>query len=145
MNLRELVADWSGLKELQNNYNRLLEEHKQTIKELEYLSGLYRAELERNEELANRVIDFEAERLDYLVEELKDEKAVERILNGEIEIEDLMIYSQAFWQTEDGKITKAEHSVYCSKCGAWSEYRTAYCGSCGSKMEENYEQQADGV
>lgn len=56
-----------------------------------------------------------------------------------------MIYSQAFWQTEDGKITKAEHSVYCSKCGAWSEYRTAYCGSCGSKMEENYEQQADGV
>lgn len=33
MNLRELVADWSGLKELQNNYNRLLDEHKRTIKE----------------------------------------------------------------------------------------------------------------
>ena len=90
MNLREMVADWSGLKELQNNYNRLLDEHKRTIKELEYLSELYRAELERNEELANRVIDFEAERLDYLVEELKDEEGLTRLLNGEIEIEDLV-------------------------------------------------------
>lgn len=90
MNLRELVADWSGLKELQNNYNRLLDEHKRTIKELEYLSGLYRAELERNEELANRVIDFEAERLDYLVEELKDEEGLTRLLNGEIQIDDLV-------------------------------------------------------
>ena len=90
MNLREMVADWSGLKELQNNYNRLLDEHKRTIKELEYLSGLYRAELERNEELANRVIDFEAERLDCLVEELKDEDGLTRLLNGEIEIDDLV-------------------------------------------------------
>lgn len=90
MSLRELVADWSGLKELQNNYNKLLDEHKRTIKELEYLSGLYRAELERNEELANRVIDFEAERLDYLVEELKDEEGLQRLLNGEIQIEDLI-------------------------------------------------------
>ena len=90
MNLREMVADWSGLKELQNNYNRLLDEHKRTIKELEYLSELYRAELERNEELANRVIDFEAERLDYMVEELKDEDGLTRLLNGEIEIEDLV-------------------------------------------------------
>ena len=90
MNLREMVADWSGLKELQNNYNRLLDEHKRTIKELEYLSELYRAELERNEELANRVIDFEAERLDYLVEELKDEEGLTRLLNGEIQIEDLI-------------------------------------------------------
>ena len=90
MNLREMVADWSGLKELQNNYNRLLDEHKRTIKELEYLSELYRAELERNEELANRVIDFEAERLDYMVEELKDEEGLTRLLNGEIEIEDLV-------------------------------------------------------
>lgn len=90
MNLREMVADWSGLKELQNNYNRLLDEHKRTIKELECLSGLYRAELERNEELANRVIDFEAERLDYMVEELKDEDGLTRLLNGEIEIEDLV-------------------------------------------------------
>lgn len=90
MNLRELVADWSGLKELQNNYNRLLDEHKRTVKELEYLSGLYRAELERNAELANRVIDFEAERLDYMVEELKDEDGLTRLLNGEIEIEDLV-------------------------------------------------------
>ena len=90
MNLREMVADWSGLKELQNNYNRLLDEHKRTIKELEYLSELYRAELERNEELANRVIDFEAERLDYLVEELKDEEGLTRLLNGEIEIDDLV-------------------------------------------------------
>ena len=90
MNLREMVADWSGLKELQNNYNRLLDEHKRTIKELEYLSELYRAELERNEELANRVIDFEAERLDYMVEELKDEDGLTRLLNGEIQIEDLI-------------------------------------------------------
>lgn len=90
MSLRELVADWSGLKELQNNYNRLLNEHKKTVKELEYLSGLYRAELERNEELANRVIDFEAERLDYLIEELKDEEGLQRLLNGEIQIEDLI-------------------------------------------------------
>ena len=90
MNLREMVADWSGLKELQNNYNRLLDEHKRTIKELEYLSELYRAELERNEELANRVIDFEAERLDYMVEELKDEDGLTRLLNGETQIEDLI-------------------------------------------------------
>ena len=98
MNLREMVADWSGLKELQNNYNRLLDEHKRTIKELEYLSELYRAELERNEELANRVIDFEAERLDYLVEELKDEDGLTRLLNGEIEIEDLVEDERAGFQ-----------------------------------------------
>lgn len=40
------------------------------------------------------------------------------------------------WQTEDGRKTKAEYSVYCSKCGSWSEYRTKYCGSCGSLMKE---------
>lgn len=40
------------------------------------------------------------------------------------------------WQTEDGKKTKAEYSVYCSKCGSWSEYRTKYCGNCGSLMKE---------
>lgn len=66
------------------------DEHKRTVKELEYLSRLYHAELERNEELANRVIDFEAERLDYLVEELKDEEGLTRLMNGEIQIEDLI-------------------------------------------------------
>lgn len=40
------------------------------------------------------------------------------------------------WQTEDGKPSKAEYSVYCSKCGSWSEYRTKYCGNCGSLMKE---------
>ena len=40
------------------------------------------------------------------------------------------------WQTEDGRKSKAEYSVYCSKCGSWSEYRTKYCGNCGSLMKE---------
>lgn len=47
-----------------------------------------------------------------------------------------MIDGQAYWQTEDGKPSKAEYSVYCSKCGSWSEYRTKYCGNCGSLMKE---------
>lgn len=40
------------------------------------------------------------------------------------------------WQTEDGRETKAEYSVYCSKCGSWSGFRTKYCGNCGSLMKE---------
>lgn len=45
------------------------------------------------------------------------------------------------WQTEDGRKTKAEYSVYCSKCGSWSEYRTKYCGNCGSLMKEENDEQ----
>lgn len=45
------------------------------------------------------------------------------------------------WQTENGKPSKAEYSVYCSKCGSWSEYRTKYCGNCGSLMKEENDEQ----
>jgi hypothetical protein len=50
-------------------------------------------------------------------------------------------YEPGQWQTEDGRKTKAEYSVYCSKCGSWSEYRTKYCGNCGSLMKEENDEQ----
>ena len=38
------------------------------------------------------------------------------------------------WIDMEGTPTKAEHSMFCSECGRWSEYRTNYCGFCGADM-----------
>lgn len=38
------------------------------------------------------------------------------------------------WVNEDGTPSEAAHSVYCSRCGKWSEYRGFFCLWCGAKM-----------
>ena len=41
----------------------------------------------------------------------------------------------AFWADYKGeRDDDSEYCVYCSGCGAWSEYRTRYCGCCGRRM-----------
>lgn len=39
------------------------------------------------------------------------------------------------WVSEDGTPSGAAYSVYCSRCGQWSEYRGFFCLWCGAKME----------
>ena len=43
------------------------------------------------------------------------------------------------WVDAIGNPTQADYSVYCNRCGKWSEYRTEYCPHCGIPMEEKYE------
>ena len=38
------------------------------------------------------------------------------------------------WVSEDGTPSGAAYSVYCSRCGQWSEYRGFFCLWCGAKM-----------
>lgn len=38
------------------------------------------------------------------------------------------------WVSEDGTLSGASYSVYCSRCGQWSEYRGFFCLWCGAKM-----------
>lgn len=38
------------------------------------------------------------------------------------------------WVSEDGTPSEASYSVYCSRCGQWSEYRGFFCLWCGAKM-----------
>ena len=38
------------------------------------------------------------------------------------------------WVSEDGTPSGASYSVYCSRCGQWSEYRGFFCLWCGAKM-----------
>ena len=38
------------------------------------------------------------------------------------------------WVSEDGTPSGASYSVYCSRCGQWSEYRGLFCLWCGAKM-----------
>ena len=38
------------------------------------------------------------------------------------------------WVSEDGTPSGASYSVYCSRCGQWSEYRGFFCSWCGAKM-----------
>ena len=41
----------------------------------------------------------------------------------------------AFWTDSSGKRDDdSKYSLDCSGCGAWSEYRTRYCGCCGRRM-----------
>ena len=38
------------------------------------------------------------------------------------------------WASEDGTPSEASYSVYCSRCGQWSEYRGFFCLWCGADM-----------
>lgn len=41
----------------------------------------------------------------------------------------------AFWTDHRGeRDNDSEYCLKCSGCGAWSEYRTRYCGCCGRRM-----------
>ena len=42
---------------------------------------------------------------------------------------------QGEWIDSNGMRATWNFSAFCSVCGEWSEYLTAYCGNCGARME----------
>ena len=42
---------------------------------------------------------------------------------------------QGEWTDREGMRATWDYSAYCSVCGEWSEYLTAYCGNCGARMK----------
>lgn len=67
---------------------------------------------------------------------LSTNKNIERITEAlNMAIEALtMQYGE--WVNSVGKPIKDNHSVYCSICGEWSEYRSDFCPNCGAEMTD---------
>ena len=42
---------------------------------------------------------------------------------------------QGEWIDSNGMRATWNFSAFCSVCGEWSEYLTAYCGNCGARMK----------
>ena len=67
---------------------------------------------------------------------LSTNKNIERIteaLNMAIEA---LTFQQGEWVNKIGRPISDNHSVYCSICGEWSEYRSDFCPNCGADMRE---------
>lgn len=59
--------------------------------------------------------------LDIIREIIEDKADVESVVRGK-------------WVNAIGQPISDNHSVFCSICGEWSEYRGNYCPNCGAKM-----------
>lgn len=75
-------------------------------------------------------VNLQAE-CDKLREENTNLKIRTRIMEANARIRET-----SYWEDHKGqRDDRNRHSLYCARCGAWAETRTAFCGSCGRKME----------